>query len=342
MIATALVFALGALVATLVALLVMPLLWRNAQRLARREFEATIPTGVKELRAEADAARAEAAFAVSREAIRGRQAGERAAAERAEAGRTILENGRLAAALAASQAEKVPLETEIATARDRIAELLADRDRLTEQRQSLLGELEKRMVENAALAERRAALAAERDALRQRLAASEPGPAAPTPASLPLVSAPIPAPPPAAPADPISIPTPVVPAEPAVAPAETQSGSHRLRAAIRARSNATGRDASENADLRERISDIAARVIQSEVVARGPRSTLARLFEGQAGAAAPGAPPTLADRVRTLLGPPSSSVDTTPAAAAPDVPVKPAGVAPRKGGATRSRPRSRR
>ncbi len=93
MIATALVFALGALVASFVALIFAPLLWSNAQRLARREFQATIPATVREMRGELDAVRAKAAFEIRRDAMRQRAVQDAAVRERAEAGRAILENG---------------------------------------------------------------------------------------------------------------------------------------------------------------------------------------------------------------------------------------------------------
>ena len=97
MIATALIFCLGALCASLIALLFVPLVWRRAQRLARREFDATIPTSVNEIRAEMDLVRATSAFSLRREERRAREVSEKAARERGEAGRVILENGHLLA-----------------------------------------------------------------------------------------------------------------------------------------------------------------------------------------------------------------------------------------------------
>ncbi|MET0258665.1 MAG: hypothetical protein ABW179_08790, partial [Methylobacterium sp.] len=90
MVATALVFALGALVASLVALLLVPLLWRKAQRLARRDFEATIPASVREIRGEIDAVRAAAAFEMRRTEIRAAETREAGMRERAEAGRVLM------------------------------------------------------------------------------------------------------------------------------------------------------------------------------------------------------------------------------------------------------------
>lgn len=87
MIATGLVFLLGALVAILVFLLFIPILWRNAQRLARRDFVATMPATIGEIRAEVDRVRAETAVNVRRHEMSAQKARERAARERAEVGR---------------------------------------------------------------------------------------------------------------------------------------------------------------------------------------------------------------------------------------------------------------
>lgn len=270
---TALVFALGALVATLLALLFIPIQWRRAQRLAWREFEASVPTTAKELRAEADALRAEAAFAVSRESFRAREAGERAAAERAEAGRAIIENGQLIAAANEARAREAAVVREFEAARAQIADMVAERDRLAEARRKLAAELDRRMGEVAELSDQRAALAAELDMARRQIA-------------LLRERAEHPAPRPSA--DEAAPPLPRPAAREAV---ETVSGGNRLRAAIRARGASEGGDAAENADLRERISDMAARVIQSELRSRGAGSALSRLFEGNAGASPAGAPP---------------------------------------------------
>ncbi|KHJ55930.1 hypothetical protein LA66_04740 [Aureimonas altamirensis] len=87
MLAAALFFLLGALVAVLGALLLVPLVWRKAQSLAWREAEATMPMSLSEIRAETDKVRAEAAMAVRRAELQAADAREQAARARAEAGR---------------------------------------------------------------------------------------------------------------------------------------------------------------------------------------------------------------------------------------------------------------
>jgi chromosome segregation ATPase len=63
-IAQIMIFALGFLVASLSALLVLPLFWRRARRLARRRIEMSMPLSVNEVMADRDRLRAD--FAVER------------------------------------------------------------------------------------------------------------------------------------------------------------------------------------------------------------------------------------------------------------------------------------
>ena len=64
MVQSILLFALGFLVAVLLALLLAPFLWRRAQRLMRRRLEALVPVTLDEVRADRDALRAEHAVAM--------------------------------------------------------------------------------------------------------------------------------------------------------------------------------------------------------------------------------------------------------------------------------------
>lgn len=66
MIQSALIFALGFLVAALLALLLAPVLWRRAQWLMRHRLEAVVPMTLDEVRADRDALRAEHAVAMRR------------------------------------------------------------------------------------------------------------------------------------------------------------------------------------------------------------------------------------------------------------------------------------
>lgn len=97
MIATGLTFLLGFFAATLFALLVAPVIWRRAKRLARREFEATIPSSVNEIRASFDHVRAEAALRSRQREMDALAMRDKAALERADAGRVARENAELRA-----------------------------------------------------------------------------------------------------------------------------------------------------------------------------------------------------------------------------------------------------
>ncbi|MBB4004040.1 hypothetical protein [Aurantimonas endophytica] len=95
MIATGLTFLFGFLSAILVALLLTPLAMGRARRLARREFEASIPVSANEIRASFDHVRAEAALTSRRREMDALAMREKAALERAEAGRVARENADL-------------------------------------------------------------------------------------------------------------------------------------------------------------------------------------------------------------------------------------------------------
>ncbi|KQT88163.1 hypothetical protein [Aurantimonas sp. Leaf443] len=95
MIATGLIFLLGFCVALIAALIAAPLVVRRAKRLARREFDATLPATAREIRASLDQVRAEAALEVRRREVAAMEMRERAALERADAGRIARENALL-------------------------------------------------------------------------------------------------------------------------------------------------------------------------------------------------------------------------------------------------------
>ena len=66
MVQSALLFALGFLVATLLGLLLAPVVWRRAQWIMRHRLEAVVPMTLDEVRADRDALRAEHAMAMRR------------------------------------------------------------------------------------------------------------------------------------------------------------------------------------------------------------------------------------------------------------------------------------
>lgn len=395
MIATALIFCLGALCASLIALLFVPLVWRRAQRLARREFDATIPTSVNEIRAEMDLVRATSAFSLRREERRAREIGEKAARERGEAGRVILENGHLLARQKELEETLAEREAHVSALDERLRAVVGERDELLRAHQELRARLQGRSEELEALALRHQALRERAAEDHQRLGLADahivkleealrlaraPGASAPPSAKPSTV-----APPPPQPAPPIeAVPVPLA-AKPERAET-SRSGSERLRAVLKSRADVVtpaaptpvvapapapdsavapasiAADGSENAEIRERISDIAARVIQKEIEVEGANSPLRALIEKPEPPREDGAP-SLASRVRALLtageaspGDSASPRDTAPAptallaATTPDAPpasastvaVKPAPGAAKRNGGGRSRPKSRR
>ncbi|WP_427025857.1 hypothetical protein ACP4J4_08065 [Aureimonas ureilytica] len=400
MIATALIFCLGALCASLIALLFVPLVWRRAQRLARREFDATIPTSVNEIRAEMDLVRATSAFSLRREERRAREISEKAARERGEAGRVILENGHLLARQKELEETLTQRDTHVSALDERLRAVVGERDELLQAHQELRARLQGRSEELEALALRHQALkerAAEdhqrlgladahivklEEALRLARAPGAPG-ASMSPSAKPSAVVPQPQPAPPIEAAPIA-------GKPERA-GTSRSGSERLRAVLKSRADVgtpatpvpvaapvpvpmpdpvvapkgIAADGNENAEIRERISDIAARVIQKEIETEGANSPLRALIEKPEPPRE--GPPSLASRVRALLsadearpGDSASSREAAPmpaptpaallAATTPDAPpapastvaAKPASGAAKRNGGGRSRPKSRR
>ena len=369
MIATALIFLLGALTATLVLLLLIPLVWRRAQRLARREFDATIPTSVNEIRAEMDLVRATSAFDIRREERRAQELVEQAVRERGEAGRVILENGHLIARGQELEATLSERDKAIAKLDERLRAVIGERDELVQHRHDLRAKLQARAEEMEALSLRHQALKERSDEQRRHIAAADARIAELTQA---LRAARERAPALGDRSEPASPPPPAVAAASVPAPATKQegrpSGSARLRAVLKTAQSAgeptamaTGLnveigDGRENAEIREGISDIAARVIANEIEAEGPQSPLREMIERPEPPREGGAP-SLAARVRSLL----AQKTTAPAEAGKSVEAPaPAPVAPepapggepppvnrprndgKRHGGGRSRPKSRR
>ncbi len=346
MIATALVFSLGALVATLLALLFVPFVWSRAQRLARREFDATIPTSVNEIRAEMDLVRATSAFDLRREERRARDTREQAARERAEAGRIVLENGQLRQRLTERDETLGLRDKRIGFLEERLTLLTGERDELHESRQELRARLQGRAGELEAFAIRHQELKDAFDEQRLRLAAAETRilqltearrTGAPVPPPQPLVneaegwvaaerSGPVPAAKGAA-VVPALLASPLSAAPSADPP--PRGGNDRLRAVLSGRFGRRREAAvppaplgNENAEIRERIADIAARVIGKEIQAEGENSPLRRMVEAPEPERANGAP-SLAARVRALLAEPEPSPAPSQTAAPPTLPRKP-------------------
>ena len=124
MIATGLTFLFGFCLALLLALILSPIVWRRSRRMARREFEATIPTSANEIRASFDHVRAAAALQTRTREMAAAVAVEKAARERADAGRVAREN----ADLRERNAALVSLLSEHKTAFEDVAETLEARE----------------------------------------------------------------------------------------------------------------------------------------------------------------------------------------------------------------------
>jgi chromosome segregation ATPase len=101
----AIVFALGFLIAGLLSFAMLPIVWRRALRLTRRQLEAVIPLSMEEVRARQDAIRAEAAIETRRLEARIEAERDRRHAAMAAEGRLSERVGRLTTELASRDAE---------------------------------------------------------------------------------------------------------------------------------------------------------------------------------------------------------------------------------------------
>ncbi|BDA83255.1 hypothetical protein Sa4125_07970 [Aureimonas sp. SA4125] len=366
MIATGLTFLLGVLVAALVVLLLAPIVWRKAQSLARRDYEATIPASANEIRAEFDSVRAAAALSVRQQEIRLAEAREKTVRAQAQLGRSTVENveilkrnrslleiaedrameiARLTTTLAARDDENQSLTRTLAATRreaemsgqelsalasrfealgeiaeerkiqlvaaeakvDRLSDAQRVGERLAREQQATIERLRTEAAgfehtiarDKATLAqlnERIAALLtgiAERDTEIARLADRQAVPAA-APSKSPRAAETVPTDTVALPSGPQSSPS---------SPerlAEVQTASQRLRAALVKNADSASPETSQ-AEIRDRISDIAARVIRMTSVADDPNAALGLGAAGSASTpAGDGRAPSLAERVRRL------------------------------------------
>ncbi|WP_185983281.1 hypothetical protein [Aureimonas mangrovi] len=318
MIATGLVFALGALVATLVALLFVPILWRNAQRLARRDIAATMPATMNEIRAEVDRARAEAAVAIRRSEMASKRAAERAIAERAEVGRQVRAVADMTVERDRALAENDSLRTDIVDLEAVMREIDDERARLETENELLRRklveaetpppeveteeadqpapvaderpEIEEDAEDEAAHRRVKTATAALSAILAQRAAAPK-ATGEPTTTQAAADAERSDAPPAAAPAAVAVANAPSPPAGPISLPEAERAKVNELRAlSVPTRRPADPAErAAENAKVLEAVSAIAARVIHDGAEAGNAE-----------GRPADGARPTLAERAAAL------------------------------------------
>lgn len=151
MIENLVVFALGALVATLFALLVIPVTWRRAARLIEQRIRATTPLTMAEIQSEKDAIRADYAVQLRKVEVRLDQA-KRQAAQRE------IEISRRDSAI-------TELQTELASR----AETIGDIEVREEELKGNVLALERQVsLQTASLKEKQMAISAANDALRAR------------------------------------------------------------------------------------------------------------------------------------------------------------------------------
>ena len=309
MVQSVFLFALGFLVASLLALLTAPLIWRRAQLVMRRRLEAVVPMTVDEVRADRDALRAQHAMSARKlevevEELRGLHAAQRIEIGRGREvmkarNRTLIEreselenvrgeNERLTTQLrgrerdlAASELQHRVNEREGRGRRERMEatiEALRRTEIEVEEKSIALAEREVELAEASRKQERLTAeIASMRDtiaALRERLDDSRP---------MRTRGAPQPA------ADASEMEARLA------AESERASAAEIEAAGLRLRVDELNRALNEtDKELREDLAELAARVTQLVAEVEGPGSPIPALVEGSD-------PGSLGERVERLL-----------------------------------------
>ena len=114
-------FALGFLVAALIALGLLPAVSRRAERLARRRAELLLPASLAEIAAERDGLRAEAAVEIRRAELRAEAAMRTRDEDQAELGRRAAALSRLEDDVGVKARTIAQLETNLAATRETLA-----------------------------------------------------------------------------------------------------------------------------------------------------------------------------------------------------------------------------
>lgn len=141
MIEPILFFVLGVLSAGLIALIIVPAIWRRAVRLTRRRIEASMPLTANEMLAEKDKVRAEFAMATRRLEMSLKHEKEKLAEQaiafgrqREDARQIAVERDDKAAAMLAQEAESARLASELADREDKLRQV---NDKLDQARRAL-------------------------------------------------------------------------------------------------------------------------------------------------------------------------------------------------------------
>lgn len=135
-------FALGMLVAALVTIALLPALWRRAVRLTRARLEATMPLTPSEIAAEKDQLRARFAVDIRRKENDVEAAGLALHRARAEIGEKLSVIHDRDVSIAQHVAAIAALESDVANARNTIAQLTDTGEQLTRERDNLATTLE--------------------------------------------------------------------------------------------------------------------------------------------------------------------------------------------------------
>lgn len=149
MVENIIVFALGALVATLLALLVVPVIWRRALRLVEQRIRATTPLTMAEIKSEKDLVRADYAVQLRKVEVRYEEVKSQAAARQIELGRR--------------EARVFELETELGAREVDVEEL---EQKIEELQSNVLGLERQISSQNASLKEKQHTISSSNDSLR--------------------------------------------------------------------------------------------------------------------------------------------------------------------------------
>jgi len=173
MIELMMVFALGFLIAGLLALAFAPIFWARAVRLSVRRLEMQLPVSMREILADRDQVRAEGAVAQRRVELKAEALHKDKATMAAELGRRTIRIDEMQKALAAVGSEKSALETELAKLTRQHAELSTEAFSLSKELYDLSGLHDRQRALAQSLSISRDQLAAQSDEQKASIASLE-------------------------------------------------------------------------------------------------------------------------------------------------------------------------